>query len=766
MMKKTLLTLGIIFLVLVFVQAGQAQEQLFEKGVVKIGQGYVPDEIIVKFKSGVKEELINNLNLRHGVSAFFTSRFANFKRLRIPRNKTVSEMVEIYKRDPNVKYAEPNYIAYAFWVPNDEYYKYQWHMDNPVYGGINTEEAWDITSGTPSVVVAVVDTGVAYEDYSQIVLWRRIYYYKAPDLARTSFVVGYDFVNNDTHPNDDNGHGTHVTGTIAQSTNNGIGAAGVAFSCSIMPVKVLDKSGSGTYADVADGIMFAANNGAKVINLSLGGPSDSVTLKNAVSYAYNKGVTILCASGNDGSADTISFPAAYDEYCIAIGATRFDETVTNYSNKGASLDLVAPGGDLSVDQNNDGYGDGVLQQTFGSKLNDWGYWFYEGTSMACPHVSGVAALLISQGVATSPDEVRTALQSTAEDKGPAGWDAEYGWGRVDAYAALNYSPVPNNPPVADADGPYTGTEDIAVTFNGSGSSDPDGDALTYSWNFGDGSTGTGVNPTHIYTAGGTYEVKLVVNDGRVNSNPSVTTATITEVNDPPIANAGLDQSVLVGKTVTFDGSASYDSDGSIASYDWNFGDGSTGSGKIVTHVYSTAQTYTVTLTVTDNGWLTGTDNAFVTVSEVPPEIEVFSDSFEVSEWNGLWTEDSQNDWFRSTQRAVDGKYSAEVDGLASNAKLTSISIDLKARKNATISFSWLIESSLDTGEYLAFDVSTNGGTSWVEKARLKGNVDPEDTWHNVNIELNNINNLRIRFRAKMSDSSEDANVDMVKVIAK
>lgn len=623
-MKKICLIAGIALLfTLVFSQKGLADDQILEKGPTLSGQKYVPGEIIVKFKPGVSDKVIANINSRHGASVISTSRFAGFKRLRIPRGKEVAEMVEIYKRNPNVEYAEPNYIAHAFMVPDDEYYPYQWHLDNAEYGGINMELAWDIGTGDPSVIVAVIDTGVAYEDYEEFIdnpgrgrdYW--ITYQLAPDLASTNFVAGYDFVNNDLHPNDDEGHGTHVTGTIAQSTNNTIGVAGVAFNTSIMPVKVLDSSGSGTYADVADGIYFAADSGAKIINMSLGGASESITLENAVAYAYGKGVTIVCASGNDGSATTVSYPAAYDAYCIAVGATRYDEAVAYYSNGGSSLDLTAPGGDVTVDQNGDGYADGVIQQTFGNNPTDWGYWFYQGTSMAAPHVSGVAALLIANGVATTPDGVREALQSTAEDKGSTGWDPEYGWGIVDASAAMNYTPVPNDPPVADANGPYAGTEDIAITFDGSGSSDPDGDTITYSWDFDDGNTGTGVSPTHTYTAGGTYTVTLVVNDGKVNSDPSITTAEIAEVNDLPVADAGPDQSALVDETVTFDGSASYDPDGSITSYDWNFGDGTTGSGITTTHAYSVAGTYTVSLTVTDNGGLTATDTAIVTVTEQP-----------------------------------------------------------------------------------------------------------------------------------------------------
>jgi hypothetical protein len=170
--------------------------------------------------------------------------------------------------------------------------------------------------------------------------------------------------------------------------------------------------------------------------------------------------------------------------------------------------------------------------------------------------------------------------------------------------------------------------------------------------------------------------------------------------------------------------------------------------------------------VTDNGGKYGDMAINVTVNDLPSEITVFSDSFEITEWNGLWTEDSQNDWFRSRQRARDGSYSAEVDGLATDAKLISIPIDLKGRKNATITFSWFIESGLDTGEYLAFDISTNGGSSWAEKGRLRGNVDTENIWHNVKIELTNISSLRLRFRGTMSSSEEDANLDIVKVVAR
>ncbi|HIJ79931.1 MAG: S8 family serine peptidase [Desulfobulbaceae bacterium] len=585
--------------------------------------GHAPGEIIVQFRPGLNANIMARINRAHGASVLATSRFSGAKRLKIAAGKTVAEMVAIYRRNPNVLYAEPNFLAHTFEVPNDQLYSYQWHLDNVEYGGIGMEEAWAIEpGGDPGVIVAVIDTGVAYEDYAEYLpigpKGRKVLveYAHAPDLTETAFVPGYDFINNDDHPNDDYGHGTHVTGTIAQSTNNDIGVAGIAYNTSIMPVKVLDQNGSGTYFDVADGIYFAAEQGAKVINLSLGGPSPAETLELALAAAHNSGVTIVCSSGNDGLT-AVSYPAAYDDYCIAVGATRYDEEVAPYSNRGAALDLTAPGGDTTVDQNGDGYVDGVLQQTHnGSDYTSFSYYFYQGTSMAAPHVTGVAALLISNGIADDPASVREVLQATAEDHGVVGWDPDYGWGIVDAAAALAYASGGNTPPVAVAGGPYTGTENESVTFDGHLSSDADGDTLTYAWDFGDETSGSGVAPEHTYTRGGLYNVTLTVSDGKIASEPVTTTADIAETNDPPVAEAGLDQTAQVDEVLFFDGNGSSDEEGDALTYTWDFGDGSPtdNSGALVSHAYSAAGTYTVTLIV-DDGELSHKDTATVRVTD-------------------------------------------------------------------------------------------------------------------------------------------------------
>ena len=349
-------------------------------------------------------------------------------------------------------------------VPNDPYYNYQWHLDNSVYGGVQAVQAWDVSTGA-GVTVAVVDTGIAYENYTEGRWWYRTRYYQAPDLADTCFVAGYDFINNDSHANDDNSHGTHVAGTVAQSTNNGTGVAGLAFDSCLMPVKVLDKNGSGSYAQVADGIYWAVDHGADIINLSLGGSSPAQVLEDAVAYAYNHGVTVVAAAGNNGSS-SIDYPAAYNDYVIAVGATRYDETLAYYSSYGPGLDLVAPGGDLDIDQNGDGYDDGVLQNTFNpntKNTSDFGYWFFQGTSMAAPHVSGTAALLISNGTASTPDELRAVLQGTAKDLGSPGWDETFGWGLINAYQALQWTSGPACTIDADCDDGVSCTTDSCVS---------------------------------------------------------------------------------------------------------------------------------------------------------------------------------------------------------------------------------------------------------------------------------------------------------------
>ena len=725
-----------------------------------------------------KQDLLNRVEEKRASAQFRSDqivvKYKNdkkpFRVINLPNNIAVLDAVKKYALDDDVEYAELDYIAYADMVPNDPYYSpYQWHMDNSNDSGINTEEAWDISTGE-GVIIAIIDTGIAYENYYP--------YYRAPDLANTCFVQGYDFINNDTHANDDNNHGTHVAGTVAQSTNNNVGVAGVAYDACLMPIKALDRRGSGSYSAIANAIYYAVDNGAQIINMSLGGSYPSSLMEDAVAYAYNNGVTVIAAAGNDNT-NTPHYPSSYNDYVISVGATGYNKDRAPYSNYGPDVDIVAPGGDTSEDSNGDGYVDGILQQTFSSyRLSSFSYYFFQGTSMASPHVAGTAALLVANGNATTPDNIRTALESTTQDLGVTGRDDIFGYGLIDAAAALSWGEIfIDTPPEINLTSPVDNSTIYGEVELSANATDESGvirvDFFVDEMLVGTIETPVGTVREEPYTitwdsttvGNGPHTITAVAIDTVLQSSSSSLPVTVDNTNQAPIANTGDNQTAIVDTTVTFDASDSTDPDGTIDLYEWDFGDGSTGEGEIVTHTYTTADTYTVTLTVTDNDGSIDTDIAIITVTEEPSEVEVFYDSFEVSEWNGLWAEDRQNDWYRSSGRATDGTYSAEVDGRAVEAALTSTDIDLQGKTNAVVTFDWFIEFSLDTGEYISFDISTDNGSTWTEHSRLRGNVDTENVWHQETIEISDINDLKLRFKGKMSNSREDANVDNVRVMA-
>ncbi|MEL6342928.1 MAG: S8 family serine peptidase [Myxococcota bacterium] len=312
--------------------------------------------------------------------------------------------------DDVVQWAEPviNVQTYAA-TPDDTYFEYQWHM-----AAMGAPDVWDLATGD-GVVVAVVDTGLdaGFDGFDNV-------------------VDGWDAVLDEPFSGIDSGtHGTHVAGTVAQSSYNSYGTVGLAYNATIMPVRVLGERG-GTSVDVAEGIRWAVDNGAQVINLSLGSNARSAIIADACQYAVDNGVVLVAASGNDGFEDFIGYPAALDT-TIAVGATRYDDGISYYSNGGDQLTVVAPGGDTSVDQNGDGYADGVLQEI--PDAGSYGFTFYQGTSMATPHVAALVAMIIEAGV-TDPDDILTILREESVDLGDPGWDPAYGYGLIDPVAAL------------------------------------------------------------------------------------------------------------------------------------------------------------------------------------------------------------------------------------------------------------------------------------------------------------------------------------------
>lgn len=379
------------------------------------------DEAILDFDDRLSDGEIQSIARAHGLTVRLNSDAADAPNVYIARvaegavpsvvaclnNKLPAGVLEAGEENfeyslfgEELRIGEDEGAAAADASVNDPLYQFQWHFKQ-----VNAEAAWKVSSGK-GVVVSVIDTGVAVADDAS----RNIKAVK--DLAGTAMVPGYDFVDKKSFVFDGHGHGTHVAGTIAQTTNNKYGAAGLAYGAKIMPVRVLNSQGFGQVADIADAVRWSADNGAQVINMSLGGPLPSLVLKTAIDYAHKKGVTVVAAAGNGGRRSA-SYPAAYN-HVIAVAATQYDKNTTFYSQWGDFVDIAAPGGNTRVDQNGDGRPDGVLQQTIkDGQLDKHDFLLYMGTSMASPHVAAAAAMVISQGI-THPDKVEAALKATAD----------------------------------------------------------------------------------------------------------------------------------------------------------------------------------------------------------------------------------------------------------------------------------------------------------------------------------------------------------------
>jgi serine protease len=409
-----------------------------------VGKAPAADGLLVDLKDNLSERDIQRLMAETGLMLAATTDVAAGNVYELHGSETeLKRAQQVLERRPEVEGVEPNIfyslLEHTFGAPqeagalegeqrpgntkpNDPMYKHQWHFDM-----VKAEGAWALSQGE-GVVVAVIDTGVSAGTLSN---GKKSKFKRVPDLKGAEIVPGYNFVHKGEDASDGNGHGTHVAGTIAQSTNNEFGVAGLAYKAKIMPIKVLSDRGFGSVGDISNGIRFAADNGAKVINMSLGGGMYSATLARAVKYAHDKGVTVLCAAGN-GGREKVEYPAAYPG-CVAVSALGPDGKLAWYSSYGKELAIAAPGGDTRVDLNNDGIPDGVLQDTIArGDPSSHGFFPFQGTSMATPHAAAVAALVISTGV-TDPDKVAKLMQDSAVKMGE--W-RHFGAGGLDAAAAV------------------------------------------------------------------------------------------------------------------------------------------------------------------------------------------------------------------------------------------------------------------------------------------------------------------------------------------
>jgi serine protease len=421
---------------------------------IRSGSAYVPNEVIVRYKSNATRAVRAAAQRASGAGS--PKVFAPYTRvLKIRDGQSVEQTIAELERRPGVLSATPNVIAHASFVPNDQgapggppggWQGLQWNFSAET--GVNAPAAWDRMNavGRPGglgVKVAVLDTGVAYSS--------RRGFKRSPDLLNR-FLKGYDFVDDDPYPDDLNGHGTHVASTIAETTGNSFGVTGLAYGVRLLPVRVLDRAGTGDSVAISAGLRYAARKGAKVINLSFEFDS-SVTrgqipdILDALRYARRKGALVIGASGNF-SAHAVAYPARATNV-MSVGATTEHLCQADYSNSGSGLDISAPGGGLDADIPGDPNcrpgaepaGRDIYQMTYSTRsVRHFGLPSgYVGTSMAAPHVSATAALVIASGVIgrnPTPAQVEARLKATARDLGTPGPDSRYGAGMVDAARAV------------------------------------------------------------------------------------------------------------------------------------------------------------------------------------------------------------------------------------------------------------------------------------------------------------------------------------------
>jgi len=394
------------------------------------------DRLLVKFKPGTSSIAMEDVNKRVGgnVESVITKIGAHL--VTVPRGQGAEKMAA-YRLQSQVQYVELDRIAQTVDFPDDPYFSNQWGM-----GKIQAPQAWNITKGSPGVLIAILDTGIDMDH---------------PDLAG-KIVSSVNF-GNSTTADDLNGHGTHVAGIAAAITANGVGVAGLGRDCSLMNVKVMSDDGTGYYSWIAEGIIWAVDHGAGVINMSIGGTDTSSTLEDAVNYAWNKGVVVVAAAGNNGS--TAAFYPAYYTNAMAVGATDANDAMPSWSNRGSWVDVAAPGNYIY------------------SCIPDAQYGYKSGTSMASPHVAGLAALVFSVVSDTNSDgklndEVRSRIEGTCDSVG-----VTVSYGRINAYKAVKTPSAPTPAAITDLAVSSFSTDSVTLHWAAPGSNDNVGTASQY-----------------------------------------------------------------------------------------------------------------------------------------------------------------------------------------------------------------------------------------------------------------------------------------------
>lgn len=387
-------------------------------------------QILVKFKPTmrfVKQRMLLDL---YGIESLKFFPQLRIHHLEVPEDVTAEEMAYVLNLNPDVEFAEPDRRANISITPNDPLFNLQYALHNSgqaigtipgspqgkVSADISAPQAWEETMGSEDVVIGIIDTGLDRDH---------------PDLVNKAVSSGKDFVNDDDNAFDDQGHGTHVASIIAAETDNNIGMAGVAWDCKVLAAKAMDEEGYGWYSAIIEAIIWLADQGVDVINMSIGADVPSQALENALKYAHDKDIVLVASSGND--AANVLYPAAYDDYVLAVSATDYNDEWAPWSNFGPEIDVAAPGerilGAVPV------WYPALVWDDITQEPYAYGY----GTSAAAPHVAGVAALIRSVKPDLSADEIMNIIRYSADDLNSSlypGKDQYIGYGRLNAKTAL------------------------------------------------------------------------------------------------------------------------------------------------------------------------------------------------------------------------------------------------------------------------------------------------------------------------------------------
>ena len=355
---------------------------------------HVRGQLLIKSKAGTSKDKMKEILARHGAVTAGEINQIKVRLIKVPEH-ALEKVKAALEKNPHISFVEYNFIAQGFAEPNDEKYSSQWHLPK-----ISAPDGWDMCTGSDMAPIAIIDSGV---DPTH------------PDLS-DKLIRGYNFLENNTDTHDVRGHGTAVAGTAAAISNNVAGVAGVAWGNPIMPLVVLNSDNWASYYDIARAITFAADNGIRVINISIGGSSSSSTMQNAINYAWTKGTLVFACAMNNATS-TPYYPAAC-EHVVAVSATTSSDTRASFSNYGNWIDIAAPGASILTTNRGGGYG----------------YW--NGTSFASPIAAGLAGLIISANPDLTNTQVVEIITQNADDLGDPGFDQYYGYGRVNAHASL------------------------------------------------------------------------------------------------------------------------------------------------------------------------------------------------------------------------------------------------------------------------------------------------------------------------------------------